>query len=93
MERKWIIISDELRMNNVETYADLIGENDGIIKSYGTFIIDHKNKIVVFFLDPVLYSDTWMDELNTISQCGFYSPIIQNYKWIYSETPDLTNFI
>lgn len=81
--KKFIIVNDELRLGDVKDIKELIGENtDEEIKSRGYWNIDKGAKQISFYggLRPNDY-----DVLEKVKNCGFYSPLIQGYRWLFSE--------
>jgi hypothetical protein len=84
MEERWVLVGDELRMDKVESYEKLIGENGGIVKCYGDFSIDKNNKIVNFVLDCELTNHSWQLDLQNVKLQGFYNPMIKDYVWGFS---------
>lgn len=88
MEQKWVLIGDELRMDKVNSYNDLIGENKDSVRCYGTFKIDHNEKFVEFVLDPLLSNKSWHIDLVNVRIQGFYTPMIKDYKWVFDISSD-----
>lgn len=84
MEQKWVIVGNELRFDKVSSYDDLIGENGDIVKCYGTFSIDHKNKEILFKVVPFFEKTSWTLDLSNVKVQGFYSPLIKDYEWNFS---------
>lgn len=80
----WVLVGDELRMDKVNSYDDLIGENGDLVKCYGTYNINPSAKGIEFIIDPILTNESWITELSRIKVQGFYTPMIQNYMWYFS---------
>lgn len=81
MEQKWVVVGDELRMDKVNSYDELIGENGDIVKCYGTFEIDNKHWTITFKVVPFFEDVPYGQILSNIKKQGFYSPMLKNYKW------------
>ena len=88
----FIVVNDELRLceikddlcqGDITDFKDLIGENTfKEVKSAGYWKIDKGAKQISFYggLKP---KD--LDALGKVKNCGFYSPLIQGYRWLFSE--------
>lgn len=81
MEQMWVVIGDELRMDKVNSYDDLIGENGDLVRCYGTFNINHANREISFKVVPFFEKTSWTLYLENVKERGFYTPMIKNYTW------------
>ena len=87
----FVVVNDELRLGDVMHLRDLVGENtEQEVKSAGNWKIDKGSKQIYFYggLKP---KD--LDVLGEVKKCGFYSPIIQGYQWLFSEDLDNMKYI
>jgi len=85
----FVIVNDELRLGDVKHSQELIGENtDQEVRSVGYWKIDKGAKQVFFYggLKPKDYT-----ALENIKKCGFYSPLISGYRWLFSEDNEWDN--
>lgn len=80
---KFVVINEELRIDDVKDFDELIGDNsEEQVKSKGFWKIDKGAKQILFYggLKP---KD--LNVLSTVKNSGFYTPLIQGYRWIFSE--------
>lgn len=88
---KFVIINEELRLGDVNDFTDLIGENtEEEVKSSGFWKIDKRAK-QVFFYGGLKPND--LSVLGKVKNSGFYSPLIQGYRWLFSEDFDPMEYI
>ena len=90
-DKKFVVINDELRFSNSNDYRDLLGDNKtSDLKLVGLWRIVQRRKSVYFYgvTDP-----NGKDILSRLRNSGFYSPLIQGYKWFYSELLEPNDYI
>jgi hypothetical protein len=86
---KFVVVNDELRIGNVDSFENLYEKDKEEIKCKGHCKIIHRRKIVNFY-NPII--DDTFEILRKIKLQGFYTPEIQGYKWTFSEAPSYVDY-
>lgn len=87
---KFVIINDELRLGDVNDFKELTDEEAQNIKCKGHWKIDRGDKQIFFYgnLKPI---DLYI--IMGIKKCGFYTPMIQGYRWMFSDQSNPKDYI